>query len=321
MLCGVVKFFCSNSYSFVLRTCRKKSNSQNSNKKKTKKWKRKKSLGRRRKRSRNHGDHAGKCAPKSNPVPTKRVRTTVPHAKTSSLAVDITAQDQRVAIYVFWQKSLGACGPSEWKGHDGAISAILRCMDLPQGNYKTVLKVLEDAWKLHLRGELYLGNHRLTGRTSNNKPLIAPGSKDEQLIADLMEDGSSYRKVTRRVNMQRKLDNPNKIHIGMSAVRTCVKRLNPDVTAVTARSQGSNDPKSPWACARYDIFQQFRLRLRRIKFRELTIMDQLKPCFYGLSEHRLSVGSTITHHSPHITTMSTLTHMFTHVGGPVHLLG
>ena len=303
MLCGVVKFFFPNSHFSTLRRCRKKSNSQKSEKKKTKTWRRKKGLARRRKRSRNHGDHAGRCAPTTNPAPAKRVRTQVPHVKTSCLPADITAQEQRVAIYVYWQKSLGACGPKEWKGHDGAISAILRNMGLPAGSYKTVRKVLEDAWKLHLRGEVYSGAHRLTGRPSNNPALITPGSKDEQLIADLIEDGSTLRKTMRRVNIQRKMDNPNKLHVGVSAVRTVVQRLKPEVCAVTARSQGSSDPTSPWCRARYEQFQQYRLRLGRIRFRQLSVIDQMKPCFHGLSDHRIKV---CTQHS----CMFDVTHAF-----------
>ena len=86
----------------------------------------------------------------------------------------------------------------------------MRQLQLPPGDYKTVLKVLQDAWKLHLRGKIYTGAHRLEGRESNNKAIIRPGSTDEQLIADLTEAGQPLRKVMRKVNAARKLDNPLK---------------------------------------------------------------------------------------------------------------
>ena len=85
------------------------------------------------------------------------------------------------------------------------------------------------------------------------------------------------------------MDNPNRTHVGMSAVRTAIKRLQPDVSAVSARAQGSTDPNAPWSKARYNQFQQFRLRLGRQRFRELPVIDQLKPCLQNLADHKLKV--------------------------------
>ena len=68
----------------------------------------------------------------------------------------------------------------------------------------------------------------------------------------------------------------------MGLINTVVKRLNPDSCAVQARAQGSTDPDAPWSRARYNQIQQYRLRLRQIRFRDLSVVDQLKPHFQGL---------------------------------------
>ena len=49
-----------------------------------------------------------------------------------------------------------------------------------------------------------------------------------------------------------------------------------------AQKQGSYDEKSPWAIARYQQFMQHRLRLGRIKFSDLSIVEQLNPVFQGM---------------------------------------
>jgi len=210
---------------------------------------------------------------------------------------------------------MGGCGPANWKGRDGAIAAIIRTLQMPTGSYNTVKKVLEDGWKCLQHGEKYVGAHRATGRESNHKAIIRPGSTDEQLIADLIEDGVSLEDCTERVNIHRKLVNPNKIHVGISAVRTVVERLNPDRSAVSACSQGSTDPNSPWARARYLQFQQHRLRLGRQRFSQLPVNEMLTPCFCNLGPHKYKVcprppHHRITHHTP------TTTHHFWSITHP-----
>lgn len=257
---------------------------------KKKKRKRKSCIGRRRKYTKSGGKtkHPGQGVIPA-PAPAKRPRTTIPHVKTQELPTTTTAKEKRVAIYVYWNDSLGASGPTTWQGRDGAIASIRRELNIPTGSYNTIKKVLEDAWDLHLQGKQYTGTHRSTGKTSNNKPLIAPGSTDEQLVADLIEDGCSIEDTTEYVNIARKADNPNKVHVGESAVRTVILRLNPNRSAVSATAQGSLDPDSAWSIARRLQFQQHRLRLGRQKFRRLPVIDQLRACFQNLTSFKYTV--------------------------------
>ena len=163
-------------------------------------------IGRRRKHAWNHNKRHKAVR---NPTPTDRERQKVPHVVTLSVPNKLTDKERRISIYCFWMKTLGTPGPKSWTGHDGTISAVIRGLKMSQGSYGTVRKVLEDAWRLHLKGEVYEGTHRLmTGRESNNKALVRPGIVDEQMIADLIEDGASLREVPEKVNVSKKVKRP-----------------------------------------------------------------------------------------------------------------
>lgn len=257
-------------------------------------------LARRRKNSRDHG-HSKRAKREviPNPKPADRTRTTVPHVAASSISQELTDKEQRMLIYCFWKDTLKAPGPKSWKGHDGAISAIKRTLKISPGSYGTVRKVLEDAWQLHLKGKSYQGAHRLTGRESNNKALVRPGTLDEQLIADLIEDGAGLNEVVEKVNLSRKARNAEATIVTVNSVRTVIKRLNPIVSTIEARCQGSTDPNAPWSQARYDQFQQYRLRLGRQRFSKLPVRDMLKPCFHNLSDHRFKIEQSTFYDETH----------------------
>ena len=55
---------------------------------------------------------------------------------------------------------------------------------------------------------------------------------EEQLIADLIEARQSRRKVMKKVNIVRKLDNPNKKHINTSAIDIVIKDLRSDSSTI-----------------------------------------------------------------------------------------
>ena len=81
------------------------------------------------------------------------------------------------------------------------------------------------------------------------------------------------------------------------------------VAAITAQKQGSYDPKSPWSQARYQQFQQHRLRLGRVAFSKLAITEQLNPAFQGMQVS--ATGTNTTHIYPHARYKYTHTHATT----------
>ena len=106
---------------------------------------------------------------------------------------------------------------------------------------------------------------------------------------DLFESDMHYRAVEEMVNMHRKMCDGNKKTVGISAIRTCVLRLKPDVSSIGARCQGTNDPDAPWSKARFDQFMQYRIRLGRQRFSKLPVHLMLKPCFHNLNPHKFEV--------------------------------
>ena len=69
---------------------------------------------------------------------------------------------------------------------------MLDALSMVKGSYGTVRKVLEDVWSCHLRGEEYKGDSRQVGCDPHNAPMIKPGSVEEQIVADAVEDNIGF---------------------------------------------------------------------------------------------------------------------------------
>ena len=93
----------------------------------------------------------------------------------------------------------------------------------------------------------YLG---LTNRNNNqDRPqIIHPGSIEEGIIADWMEDGLGFTFTTRMVNQQRKEE--GLYPVGRSAVMNHFDRMQPIITKIQKSCQGNSDNEH-WMTARY----------------------------------------------------------------------
>jgi len=77
------------------------------------------------------------------------------------------------------------------------------------------------------------------------KPKVMPQSVQMQLIADTTEAGLGLREAYHAVN---DFNHENGIeNVGLCAVYTAYKRLNPHVSTIEATKQGSHDESSAWA--------------------------------------------------------------------------
>eukprot|EP00937_MAST-01D_sp_MAST-1D-sp2_P007790 g7790.t1 len=130
----------------------------------------------------------------------------------------------RALISAYFVTQMDAPPKAEWRGRDGAIGYIIKNLKgLTQGHYKTVERVLEDTVWCHKHGFEYRGEGRYAGVGGHNK-LIAPGSFEEQLVADTMEDGLGLDAATEYVNDYRtKL---GLVHVGKSDEVKRVKSLS-----------------------------------------------------------------------------------------------
>jgi hypothetical protein len=111
-----------------------------------------------------------------------------------------------------------------------------------------------------MMGHEYTGERR-RGAGGHNK-LIIVGSVEEQILADAIESGCGFRQATRLVNEHRKqLDPPpGLLEVVVSAVYGAHLRLEPVVTAILDRKQGSFDKTSGWAKARLMFVLQLLIR-------------------------------------------------------------
>ena len=215
------------------------------------KYRRKKTLCRKRKRSNkwrekkaakavetvcNASEHHQKfSSPVSNAPPAKRERCDPRiHARScAAMPVELNEKERRMQIFWYWRDTLESPPPSQWKGFDGTISVIVRQLHLSKGSRATVEKVLKMAWLMHTKGKVYDGRSARVGKPSNHARVIKPGSLEEQVVADCYEDGFSLARTAEKVYRLRKtLDSEGARPVGISAVRSAIRRLNPVVTGM-----------------------------------------------------------------------------------------
>ena len=138
----------------------------------------------------------------------------------------------RSAIFVIFVQLFDAPPASEWYGQHGTISSIIKTLHMAVGSRDVVARVLEDATKCIEKGVPYCSARKLTA-AENSRALIQRGSKEEQIVADCIEDGQSYQISAAYVNDYRK--EINLPHIGVSAVGTWCERMNEAGFAKTSR--------------------------------------------------------------------------------------
>ena len=214
----------------------------------------------------------------------KRPRRGTIKRSSKTISAELNAHDKKMnrkSMYMCWKTILDSPPPAKWNGRHGSISAIKNLLSLPKGSTGTVRKVLEDAWELHKHGIEYNGENRQSVKPSHNSPMIPSGSATEQLVSDCVEQHISYSRTCEIVNSTIKALNPEDKHVGRSSIKTVVDRLDPSVGAILGTSQGKSKyaKGTPWAEARYQQFQQHRLRMGRVKFINLTLEDQTNPAF------------------------------------------
>ena len=176
-------------------------------------------------------------------APTQRQATL---ADLSNIEVPrLSAQNRRITIGGYYIEVLGAPDREEWSGQDGAIAKIIREFKMPSGSTFMVKAILDGVLECAQMGVEYDGA-RSPGSGGHNK-CINLDSAETQIIADAIEGGLGLRQVTPMVNEYRA--SIGKGHVGMSAVHSAVKRLQPTVTTISAAKQGSTDADSEWAKA------------------------------------------------------------------------
>lgn len=177
-------------------------------------------------------------------------------------------KEVRIAIGVRFQ-TLGFPNKETWAGHGGVVSKILCDLGLPNGSRDVIFRVLEDILECAKQGVKYTGEGHV--RSGGRNKLIEQGGVDEQYVCDLAENGVTIGIVTLLLNEKR--IEAGRGYVGMSAVRSAIKRANPTISRVGKMKQGSFDKNSGWAKASFRWVRQLLIRLGKIE------SDPSQPCF------------------------------------------
>ena len=85
-------------------------------------------------------------------------------------------------------------------------------------------------------------------RSLNLNLLVQPGSVEEQIVADRIEEGKSLSSTTEFVNLYCRQH--QKTEVGQYCVYRASQRIHPLITSIAPKKQGSHDVSSPWCKAR-----------------------------------------------------------------------
>jgi len=119
---------------------------------------------------------------------------------------------------------------------------------------------------VHLALRLEYTGDRKAVKESDNV-LISRDSKEMQIIADALESGCGYRMAKEIVNAYR-IDNGLE-PVGYSTVWRAVQQLEPVVSPIKTRKQGSHNENSAWAKARNELATHLLVRLNRLSKEEI----------------------------------------------------
>jgi hypothetical protein len=198
----------------------------------------------------------------ATPIPTiQAVRSPTPHRSIESTAVtpippspgEHTMQDyqsRRIAIGYIYMHTLDAPERSEWDGEGGTVIDICERLGLGINQRKMVKECMTRAERCLHMGTEYDGSRNKMSKSKTKALLIPAGSVELQIIADSMELGYGIRLTKELVNEHRGGNDAERV--GLSTVYEAYKRLNPVITVVKKRKQGTTDPDTDWSKGRLE---------------------------------------------------------------------
>ena len=120
-----------------------------------------------------------------------------------------------------------------------------------------VKQVVQQVYEAECNGVLWTTPDKKRGHSRPRRQLIKDKSEEQRIVADWTEQGMSIKQATAEVNEFRA--SVGRGHIGISAVNAAHKRMNPVITRILDRQQGSDDDVA-WGLARFRFVLQLRVR-------------------------------------------------------------
>ena len=145
------------------------------------------------------------------------------------------------------------------------ITWITDHFDMPAGSRDVIRRIIREVRECAKEGTVYTGER--TGSPRTELMAIPLGSVAAAIIAESMEDGAGIRRAHLDVLdwlYQRVESGKQDVQWwGLSATYSCYLRMNPTVTVVQKRAQGSDDPESAWCQAFKGWATQLLLRTQQ----------------------------------------------------------
>ena len=175
----------------------------------------------------------------------------------------------RWTVYYFFMKRHGMSPPEDvdlytyWTGRGGIGSKVKKDLKLSRTiSVKCrLLHIFEKVMECIRSGEKFHPK-MVDSRGGNRKITIRLDSMEAQIIADSIESGLSQRRAWENVNRHRK-ENGDELVLE-SCVAYVLRKMKPKMVKIKKRKQGSTDPESNWAQARYAWTQQLLARFGRL---------------------------------------------------------
>ena len=155
-------------------------------------------------------------------------------------------------LYQYWIGRAGIASKIKGDLHLGRTYCVKERM-LP------IFEKILDCFKL---GEKFRPS-TVDNRGGNRQMTIKVDSYEAQIIADGMESGLSVRRVWENVNRHRQ-ENSDDL-VSESCIYYTLRKMRPKVVSISKRKQGSTDPGSNWAQARYAWTRQLLARFGRLE--------------------------------------------------------
>ena len=147
--------------------------------------------------------------------------------------------------YYYHRTSLSSPCRSTWEGKNGTINHICDGFKVLKRKRRIVKRILNDILTQEYIKKPYDGRD-MRRRNQVRSSVIEPGSVDEGLLVDWMEDNDGFRQTTIFLNQHRTKE--GRMHVGRSAVMNALDRMNSKINLVTTQVQGGSS--DAWAEAR-----------------------------------------------------------------------
>ena len=170
----------------------------------------------------------------------------------------------RMAIYYHFIKILDAPHEIHWNGKDGTISLIRKALRMHPCQRRVIKRTLQEIMRCATEGIEFNGKIENINKLGA-KIIISPGSAEELLIANWMENHCGFRMTTDMVNEHRRQQGD--FDVSVYCVMSAFYCLKPKVNVlVKVQSSGHNQG---WITARYNQSKQVQAMLGRLSEEEV----------------------------------------------------